>query len=70
MLLLVHTHTHTVQAARVLQIKNRSSSVVKLTDSVVSNFVHLPDFSSRQSLNVMMEYTSRQKRSCTWFCLA
>ena len=46
MLLLVHTHA--VQAARVLQIKNPSSCVVKLADSVVSTFLHLPDLSSRQ----------------------
>ena len=39
MLLLVHTHV--VQAARVLQFKNPTSSIVKVSDSVVSKFLHL-----------------------------
>ena len=46
MLLLLHTHV--VQAAQVLQLKNPTSSVIELSDSVVSNFIHVPHLSSTQ----------------------
>lgn len=44
MLLLVHTHV--IQAARVLQLKNPTSSAIKLSESIISEFIHLPRLSS------------------------